>query len=285
MRTIKLVIYGLAALWLSAVASSASAMGGYNDCDFSDLHRFGTPGLSFTAGKISKPAPFKPAALFEAGAPCVGLDAVMCAGPATDIIAKNQPIVVAFTRGSSACVIFQTDNSLRSGWIDKARVNTKKNKPATSTGWHGVWHADENRTKADITVMSVADFASKYQAQQAHPDPESIYTLLTYDPSKRAGLTPQSVGLTGYAAYNFDTIGGTDTHSGMFTATTDFSGPVLLYDEAAEDRHEDRDTDCLVVMLNFGDTLAVTDQGRCGGESVHFNGTFKRTKEHAARTK
>ena len=278
MRIIKLVIYGCAALSFAALSSAASAMSGYNDCVFSDLHRFGTPGLTFTAGKISKAAPFKPAALFEAGAPCVGLDAMMCAGPATDMIARNQPVVVAFERGRSACVVFQQGDELRSGWIDKARANTKKAKPAAFATWQGVWHADANRTKADITVMSVADFAGKYQAQQAHPEPESIYALLTYDPAKREVVTPQSVGLTGYAAYNFDTVGGTDTHLGMFTATTAFSGPVLLYDEAAEDRHEDRDSDCLVVMLNFGDTLAVTDQGRCGGESVRFNGTFKRTK-------
>ena len=278
MRTIKLVVYSFAALWVSAVASTAFAMGGYNDCDFSDLHRFGTPGLNFTAGKISKPAPFKPAALFEAGAPCVGLDAAMCAGPATDMINRNQPVVVAFMRGTSVCIVFQQGDALRSGWIDRARVNTKKTKPVAFATWQGIWHADANRTKADITIMSVADLAGKYQAQQAHPDPESIYTLLAYDPSKRAALTAQSVGLTGYAAYNFDTIGGTDTHLGMFTATADFNGPVLLYDEAAEDRHEDRDTDCLVVMLNFGDTLAVTDQGRCGGESVRFNSTFRRAK-------
>jgi hypothetical protein len=278
MWIIKLVIYGCVVLGFTALSSAASAMSGYNDCDFSDLHRFGTPGLNFTAGKISKAAPFKPAALFEAGAPCVGLDAAMCAGPATDMIARNQPLIVAFERGSSACIIFQQGDNLRSGWIDTARVNTKKAKPVGLATWQGVWHADANRSKADITIMSVADFAGRYQAQQAHPEPESIYTLLTYDPSKRAGLTLQSVGLTGYSAYTFDTIGGTDTHLGMFTATTDFSGPVLLYDEAAEDHHADRETDCLVVMLNFGDTLAVTDQGRCGGESVRFNGTFKRTK-------
>ena len=278
MRIIKLVVYGLLAIGLSATASVASAMSGYNDCVFSDLHRFGMPGLNFTAGKISKAAPFKPAALFESGAPCVGLDAAMCAGPATDMIPRNQPVVVAFTRGRSACVVFQQGGVLRSGWIDMARVNTKKAKPSAFATWQGVWHADENRTKADITIMSVADFAGRYQAQQAHPEQESIYALLSYDPAKRGDLTPQSIGLTGYAAYNFDTVGGTDTHLGMFTATTAFSGPVLLYDEAAEDRHEDRDSDCLVVMLNFGDTLAVTDQGRCGGESVRFNGTFKRTK-------
>ena len=278
MRIIKLVVYGLLAIGLSGTTSAASAMSGYNDCVFSDLHRFGMPGLNFTAGKISKAAPFKPAALFEAGAPCVGLDAEMCAGPATDMIPRNQPVVVAFTRGRSACVVFQQGGVLRSGWIDMARVNTKKAKPSAFATWQGVWHADENRTKADITIMSVADFAGRYQAQQAHPEQESIYALLSYDPAKRGDLTPQSIGLTGYAAYNFDTVGGTDTHLGMFTATTAFSGPVLLYDEAAEDRHEDRDSDCLVVMLNFGDTLAVTDQGRCGGESVRFNGTFKRTK-------
>ena len=278
MRTIKLVLFGFITLGFAILSSAASAMGGYNDCDFSDLHRFGTPGLSFIAGKISRAAPFKPAALFEAGAPCVGLEPAMCSGPAKAMIARNQPVVVAFERGSSACVIFQQGDALRSGWIDKARVNTKKTKPAAFANWQGIWHADENRTTADITVMSVADFAGKYQAQQAHPDPESIYTLLTYDPAKRADLTAQTVGLTGYSAYTFDTIGGTDTHLGMFTATTDFSGPVLLYDEAAEDRHEDRDSDCLVVMLNFGDAMAVTDQGRCGGESVRFNGTFKRLK-------
>lgn len=278
MRIIKRVIYGCSVLGFTALSSAASAMSGYNDCDFSDLHRFETPGLNFTIGKISKAAPFKPAALFEAGAPCVGLEPTMCAGPATDMIAKNQSIAVAFTRGTSACVVFQQGDALRSGWIDKVRINTKKAKPAAFANWQGVWHADENRTKADITIMSVAAFAGRYQAQQAHPEPESIYALLSYDPAKREVVTPQSVGLTGYSAYSFDTLGGTDTHLGMFTATTAFSGPVLVYDEAAEDRHEDRETDCLVVMLNFGDSLAVTDQGRCGGESVRFNGTFKRTK-------
>lgn len=278
MRAIKLIICGLMALYLSAIASAASAMGGYNDCDFADLHRFETPGLNFIAGRITKSTPFKPAALFEAGAQCVGLEASICAGPANDTIARNQPVIIAFTRAGSACIVFQQGADIRSGWVDLARVNTRKAKPTTFTNWQGAWHADANRTKTDLTVMSVADFSSKYQAQQTHPDPESMYALLTYDPAKRGGLTAQSVGLTGYAAYTFDTIGGTDTHLGMFTATTDFNGPVLLYDEAAEDRHEDRDTDCLVVMLNFGDTLAVTDQGRCGGESVRFNGTFRRTK-------
>lgn len=278
MRAIKLIICGLTLLCLSGLTSAANAMGGYNDCDFADLHRFETPGLNFTAGGITKSTPFKPAALFEAGAPCVGLEAPMCAGPANDTIARNQPVIIAFTRAGSACIVFQQGADIRSGWVDKARINTRQAKPTTFANWQGLWHADANHTKTDITVMSVADFSGKYQGQQTHPDPESIYALLTYDPAKRDSLTPQSVGLTGYAAYTFDTIGGTDTHLGMFTATTDFNGPVLLYDEAAEDRHEDRDTDCLVVMLNFGDMLAVTDQGRCGGESVRFNGTFRRTK-------
>lgn len=278
MRIIKLVISGLLAIGLAGMVTAASAMGGYNDCDFSDLHRFETPGLNFTAGKVTKDVPFKPAALFEVGAPCVGLEAPMCAGPANDVVARNQPVIVAFTRGNSACIVFQEGAEMRSGWIDKARINTKKAKPLMPAAWQGVWHANQGQTKADITIMSVADFSGKYQAQQGHPDPESIYALLTYDPLKRGELGAQSIGLTGYSAYTFDTIGGTDTHLGMFTATTDFNGPVLLYDEAAEDRHEDRDVDCLVVMLNFGDALAVTDQGRCGGESVRFNGTFKRTK-------
>ena len=278
MRTINLIITGFLTLGLLAMASTASATAGYNDCDFSDLRRFETPGLNFTAGKITKSTPFKPAALFETGAPCVGLEPTMCAGPATDTVARNQPVIVAFERGHSVCIVLQHNDSLRSGWIDKARINTKKAKPVAFTNWQGVWRAEANRTKADITVMSVADLSGKYQVQQTNPDPESIYALLTYDPLKRDTLTPQSIGLTGYSAYTFDTIGGTDTHLGMFIATTAFSGPVLLYDEAAEDRHEDRETDCLVVMLNFGDTLAVTDQGRCGGESVRFNGTFKRIK-------
>ena len=278
MRTINLIITALLTLGLASIAAGASAAAGYNDCDFSDLRRFETPGLNFTAGKISRAAPFKPAALFEAGAPCVGLEPTMCAGPATDMINRNQPVVVVFMRDTSVCIVFQQGDALRSGWIDKVRINTKKANPAAFANWQGVWHADQARTKADITIMSIPDFAGKYQAQQAHPDPESIYALLTYDPAKRDSLTPQTVGLTGYSAYSFDTIGGTDTHLGMFIATTDFNGPVLVYDEAAEDRHEDRETDCLVVMLNFGDTLAVTDQGRCGGESVRFNGTFKRIK-------
>lgn len=273
-----LVISGCLALAFAGMAPAASAMGGYNDCDFSDLHRFATPGLDFIAGKMTKDTPFKPAALFEVGASCVGLEAALCTGPVNDLVSRNQPVAVAFTRGSSACIVFQQGGAIRSGWVDKARINLKKTKPTGFANWQGLWHADENRTKSDITVMSVADFAGKYQAQQTHPNPESIYTLLTYDPAKRDGLTAQTVGLTGYSAYTFDTIGGTDTHLGMFTATTDFNGPVLLYDEAAEDRHQDRDTDCLVVMLNFGDVLAVTDQGRCGGESVRFNGTFRRAK-------
>jgi len=278
MRTIKLALFGVIALGFAAFSSAASAMSGYNDCDFSDLHRFETPSLLFSAGRITKDMPYKRAALFEVGAPCVGLDATMCTGSANDVVARNQPVIIAFTRGSSACVVFQQGSDIRSGWVEKTRINTKKAKPATFASWQGVWHSDENRTKADITIMSVADFSDKYQAQQAHPDPESIYALLTYDPAKREVVMPQSVGLTGYSAYNFDTFGGTDTHLGMFTATTAFNGPVLLYDEAAEDRHEERETDCLVVMLNFGDALAVTDQGRCGGESVRFNGTFKRPK-------
>ena len=278
MRIGKFLVSSFLATCLTGIATTASAMGGYNDCDFSDLRHFGTPSLIFTAGKITKDMPYKRAALFEIGAPCVGLDAVMCTGPANDAVARNQPVMIAFTRGNSACVVFQQGDDIRSGWVEQARINTKKAKPATFASWQGIWHSDENRTKADITVMSVTEFADKYQAQQAHPEPESIYALLTYDPAKREVVMPQSVGLTGYSAYTFDTFGGTDTHLGMFTATTAFNGPVLLYDEAAEDRHEDRDTDCLVVMLNFGDTLAVTDQGRCGGESVRFNGTFKRTK-------
>jgi hypothetical protein len=278
MRTIKLVAYSLITLCLAGITTAASAMAGYNDCDFADLHRFATPGLSFTAGKMSKAVPFKPAVLFEAGGPCVGLEATLCTGPADNVMARNQAVIVAFERGDSACVIFQQNDGFASGWVEKRRVNTKKAKPMALADWQGVWHTDQGRTKADITIMNLVDFAGKYRAQQAHPDPESIFTLLTYDPSKREGLDAQSLGLTGYSVYTFDTIGGTDTHLGMFTATPRYNGPVLLYDEAVEDRHGTRETDCLVVMLNFGETLAVTDQGRCGGESVRFNGTFNRTK-------
>jgi hypothetical protein len=278
MRIMKFILSGLTLFCLAGMATTASAMSGYNDCDFSDLHRFETPGLTFTTGKASKIAPFKPAALFEAGAPCVGLEPGLCSGATPDTIDRNQSVIIAFERGNFVCAIFQQGDSLGSGWVEKARINTKKVKPLTPVGWQGLWHADQDRTKADITVMSIADFAGKYQKQKAHPEPESIYALLSYDPAKRPGLNAQSVGLTGYSAYTFDTIGGTDTHLGMFTATTAFNGPVLLYNEATEDGHAARDTDCLVVMLNFGDALAVTDQGRCGGESVRFNGTFKRVK-------
>ncbi|MFT4075902.1 MAG: hypothetical protein QM647_10275 [Asticcacaulis sp.] len=275
MRTALLIISSLIALYLPGIAS---AMSGYNDCDFSDLHRFATPGLTFTTGRISKTVSFKPAALFEAAGPCVGLEPALCGGPPANTVDRGQSVIIAFERDAVACVIFQTNDSFSSGWVDKARISIKKAKPLSSLAWQGVWHADQGQTKANLTVMSVADFSGRYQAQQAHPDPESVYALLTYDPLKRSGLSAQSLGLTGYSAYSFATIGGTDTHLGMFTATTAYNGPVLLYDEAAEDGHPPRETDCLVAMLNFGDSLAVTDQGRCGGESVRFNGTFKRAK-------